>query len=100
MGVDNFVGLRFHIKLYTGVISQFYQQWVSNGSVGLFIPRTERLRTIWDEVFFKLEVYFDVLVSRKKVFLESGHHIETYIYVVVEVIEVQSSSNFDFHLDE
>ena len=56
--------------------------------------------TIWDEVLFKLRVSFDVLVTRKEVFSESSHHIDTYIYVVLEVLEIQISVAFDFFLDE
>ena len=47
-----------------------------------------RVIAIWDEVFCKLRVSFDVLVTRKEVFLESSHRIETHIDVVVEVIEI------------
>ena len=66
----------------------------------LNIPIIGRVIKIWDEVFCKLRVPFDVMVRRKKVFLESSHLIETYIDVVVEVIEVQSSVSFEFFLDE
>ena len=45
-------------------------------------------------------MFFDGLVIRKKVFSESSHCIETYLDVVVEVIEVQSSVDFEFCLDE
>ena len=48
----------------------------------------------------QLRVYFDVLVTSKKVFLESTHRIETHIYVVVEVLESQSSVSFEFCIDE
>ena len=43
---------------------------------------------------------FDGLVSRKKVLLESSHCIYTHISVVVEVLEVHSSVNFEFYIDE
>ena len=66
----------------------------------LEIPRIGRVVTIWDEVFCKLRVSFDGLVTRKKVLSESSHRIETHIYVVVEVIEVQSSVSFEFYIDE
>ena len=56
--------------------------------------------TIWDEVFFKIIVYFDVMLTRKEVFSESSHLIETHIDVVVEVIEIQSSVLLKFYLDE
>ena len=55
---------------------------------------------ILDEVLFRLRVYFDILVRRKKLFSESIHHIETHLDVVVEVIEVHSSFSFEFYLDE
>ena len=55
---------------------------------------------IWDEVFFKLGVFFDGLVTRKEVFSESSHCIETNIDVVVKVIEVKSSVTFEFCLGE
>ena len=56
--------------------------------------------TIWDELFFKLRVYFDELVSREKVFLESIHIIDTHLDVVVEVIEFPSSVSFELFIDE
>ena len=59
---------------------------MSEGIVYLNIPRIDRVIKIWDEVFFKLRVYFDRLVIREKVLSESSHRIETYNYVVVEVI--------------
>ena len=40
------------------------------------------------------------MVSRKNIFLESSHHIETYIGVVVAVLEVQSSVSFELYIDE
>ena len=61
---------------------------MSKGSVGMSIPIIGRVIMIWDEVFFKLRVSFDGMVSRKKVFLERSHRIEAHIYVVVEVLEV------------
>ena len=42
---------------------------------------------------------FDGLAIRKKVFLQSSHRIEKHIDVVLEVLEVQSSVNFDICLD-
>ena len=45
-------------------------------------------------------VSFDGLVNRKKVLSESSHHIETRLYVVVEVIEIQISVAFELCLDE
>ena len=64
------------------------------------IPGIGRVITIWDEVFCKIRVSFDVLVTRKEVFSESSHHIDTHIDVVVEVLEIQISVAFDFFLDE
>ena len=64
------------------------------------IPRMGRVITIWDELFCKLRVSVDGLVTRKKVFLDSSQHIEKYIDVVVEVLKVQSSVLFDLFLDE
>ena len=58
------------------------------------IPIIGRVITIWDELFFKLGVYFDGIVIRKKVSYESSHQIDTYLGVVVEVLEVQSSVSF------
>ena len=49
---------------------------------------------------FKLKVTFDRLVIRNKIFLESSHHIETHIDVVVEVLEVQRSAAFDLYHDK
>ena len=61
------------------------------GSVYLIITRIGRVIKIWDEVFFKLRVYFDGLVRRSKVFSESSHRIETHLNVVVQVLEVHTS---------
>ena len=58
------------------------------------------MNLIWDEVFFKFRVYFDVLVTINKDFLESSQLVETHIDVVVEVIDVQSSVYFELYLDE
>ena len=55
---------------------------------------------IWDKVFFKLRVSFDGLVTRKEVFFEYSHRIETHIYVVKEALEIQSSVSFDLCLDK
>ena len=54
---------------------------------------------IWDELFCKLRVSFDGLVTRKEVLAEFSHHIETHLDVIVEVIEIQSSVSFEFYLD-
>ena len=48
----------------------------------------------------KMRAYFDVLLTRKKVFSESSHLIERHIGVVVEVLEVHISASFEFCLDE
>ena len=100
MGVYNLVGLSFHGIFYTGIISQFHQHWLSKGSLGLSIPRIGGVITIWDEVFCKLRFFFNGLVSRKNVFLESSHRIETNIDVFVEVLEVHISVSFDFSFEE
>ena len=71
-----------------------------NRSVGLWITRIWRVREIWNQVFFKLRVSFDGLVSRKRVFLEYSNHTETHIDVVVDVIELHISVDFEFCLDE
>ena len=63
------------------------------------IPIIGRVITIWDEVFFKLRVSFDGMVSRKKVFSESSNCIETHLDLIVEVIEVQRIVSFEFCLD-
>ena len=70
------------------------------GSVYLEIPGIGRVITIWYEVFCILRVSFDGMVTRKGFFLESSHRIDTYLDVVVEVIEIQSSVSFDFCIDE
>ena len=64
------------------------------------ISRIGRVITIWDELLFKIRVYLNVQVIRKKVFLESSHYIETYLDVLVGVLEVQSNVSFEFFLDE
>ena len=73
---------------------------MSKGSVYLKIPIIGRVITIWYEVFFKLGVYFDGLVSRKKVFLDSIHIIHTRIDVFVEVLYAHRSVSFELCLDE
>ena len=55
--------------------------------------------TIWDELFFKLRVYFDLLVSSKKVFSYYSHLIERHPDVVVKFLEVQISVTFEFCLN-
>ena len=59
-----------------------------------------RVIKVWDEVLFKLRVYVDGLVTRKKVLSEYSNYIETHIYVVVEVIKVHISVSYEFFLDE
>ena len=70
------------------------------GSVGLCIRRIVRVIAIWDKIFFKPSVSFDGLASRKKLLSGSSHCIETHLDVVVEVIEVQSSVDFELCIDE
>ena len=55
---------------------------------------------IWDEVFFKIRLSFDVLVISKDVFYESSHRIEIYIDVVKEALVIQISFYFELCLDE
>ena len=100
MSVYNLLGMRWHGRFYTVVISQYHQQWSSKGIFGLSIPLIARVIMIWDKVFFKLRLYFYKLVSRNRVFSEYIHHIYTYIDVSVEVLEVHSSVVFEFFLDE
>ena len=72
---------------------------MSKGSVYLNITRIGRLSTIWDEVFFKLRVSFDGLITSKKVLLESIRRIETPLDVVGEVLKVYIGVSFEFCLD-
>ena len=55
---------------------------------------------IWDELFFKVRVSFDGMVSRNKVFSEYSHRIDTHLDVVLEVPEFHSSFAFEFCLDK
>ena len=100
MGVYNLIGLRFHGRFYTGVISQCHQKLVSKVSVGVCIQIVGRMITTWDELFLKIIVSFDVLVIRKKVLSESINRIDTRIDVVVEVLEFQISVAFEFCINE
>ena len=100
INVYNLLGLRCHGIFFTGVMSQFHQQWVSKGSVGLIIPIIGRVITMWDGVFFKLRVSFDGLVRRNKVFYFYCHRIDTHLDVFVEVLDIHISVAFDFYLDE
>ena len=69
-------------------------------SVGLCIRIIGRVIAIWDKIFFKPRVSFNILVRRKKVFSGSSHCIDTHLDVVVEVLEIQSSVDFEFCIDE
>ena len=69
---------------------------MSEGSACLLIPIVRRVRAIWHEVFVKLVFPFDALVFKKDIFSESSHFIETYIYVVIDIIEVHSIVYFGF----
>ena len=73
---------------------------MSKGSIYLDIPGIGRVIAIWDEILFKLSVSFDGLVTRKDVFSESIHCIEIHLYVVIEVLEIQSIVYFELCLDE
>ena len=70
------------------------------GDVYLKIPGIGSVITIWYEMFYKLRVSFDGIVSRKKVLYKSNHCIETHIDVVVEFLEVNTSVSFDLCLDD
>ena len=54
---------------------------------------------IWDEIFCKLRVSFDGLITSKKVLLESIRRIETPLDVVGEVLKVYIGVSFEFCLD-
>ena len=56
--------------------------------------------SIWDEVFLKLRVSFDGLLTRKEVLSESSNLIEAHLDVVVEVLDIQSILSFELYLDE
>ena len=73
---------------------------MSKGVVYLEIPGVGSVIAIWDEVLFKLSVYFYGLVTRKEVFSESIHRIERHLDVVKEVLDIHSSVSFEFCLDE
>ena len=100
MGVENLVGLRCHGGFCKGVIFQGHKKVVAKVIIDLLIPIIGRVRTIWGEVFLKIIVSFDELVSSNNVFLESSHRIYTHLGVVVEVIEFQRSVTFEFCIDE
>ena len=51
-------------------------------------------------MFMKLRVLFDTLVCRRALLLESRHHIESHLDVVVEIIELYISFPFKLHFDE
>ena len=73
---------------------------MSKGSLYLDLLKVGRVITIWDKLFFKLRVSFDVLVIRKEVLSDSSHRIGTHLDVVKEIIEIQISVSFEFCLDE
>ena len=56
--------------------------------------------TIWDKLFFKIRVSFDVPVIRKEVFSDSSHRIGTHLDVVKEILEIHISVSFEFCIDE
>ena len=93
------VGLELYRRFYKGVIFHFHQQLVSKDSIYMSIPIIWRVIMISNEVFFKLRVSYDGLVSRNKVFPKSSNCIETHLDVVVEVVEVQTIVAFEFCLD-
>ena len=73
---------------------------MSKGIVYLDIPGIGRVIAISDEVLFKLIVSFGGLVTRKEVFSESSNIIEAHIYVVIKVLEIQSSVSFELCFDD
>ena len=75
MDVDRLICLMCHCGFYTGTNYQGHQKGVSKGIVGLYITRIGRARKIWEELFLKIRVSFDVLVSSNKVFSGSSKHI-------------------------
>ena len=64
------------------------------------IPRIVRVVTICDEVFCKLRVSVDGMVTSKKVLSYYSRRIETRIDVVVEILKFQISVYFNLCLDE
>ena len=100
IGVDNLVGLKCNGGFYTGFIFQGHQKGVAKVIAVLCIIRIRRKLLIWYGVLIKLWMYFDVLVSRKKVLSDSSHCTLTDIYVVVEVIDVHKSVAFQLCIDE
>ena len=70
------------------------------GGVYLEIPGIGRVIASWDELFCKLRVSFDGMVTRKEVLSESIKLIEAHLDVVIEVIEIQINVSFEFCLDE
>ena len=73
---------------------------MSKGSVYLDILFIGRVINIWDVVLCKFRESFDGLINRKEVISESIHRIESYLDVVVEVLEIHISVSFEFCLDE
>ena len=73
---------------------------MSKGGVYLDIPGVGDVIAIWDKALFKLKVSVDGQVIRKKVYLESSHHIERHLDVFIEVLDIQSSVSFELCLDE
>ena len=66
----------------------------------IFPPDLHQIQPRATQVFFKIIVYFDRIVSNKKVLSESIHGIETHLGVVVEIFKVHISVSFEFCLDE
>ena len=59
-----------------------------------------RVINIWDEVFCKLLLSLDGLVTSKKVLSDSSHRIQTHLDVVVEVLDIYISVSFELCLDK
>ena len=73
---------------------------MSIGVVYLAISDVGAVIGIWDNVLFKIIVLLDGQVIRKELFSEFSYRIERHLYVVIEIIDIQSSFSFELYLDE
>ena len=73
---------------------------MSKEVLGMITTRIGRVIMIWDKVFFTIRVSFDGMVSRKKVLLGSSNGIEIYLDVVVKVLELHGSIDFELCIEE
>ena len=94
MDVNNLVGMRLHGGFYKDVIFQGLQKVFSKVIVCLWLIRIGRESMIRHEVLLKLRVSFCGMVISKEIFYDYIRRIETYLDVVVEIIEFQSSVYF------